>query len=83
MVLLLLYLHYDFPVHHETCLKKVLLSQQSTGISPTEAEVTVAVAQHLLGKLAPGDLYTIKKRGPCQCVCDHKPNFSSTGIGNL
>jgi hypothetical protein len=47
--------------------------------------VAVAMAEHLLGKLAPGDSYSIdnkmKLKGPCQCGCQKMPSFSSTGIG--
>jgi hypothetical protein len=47
--------------------------------------VTVALAEHLLGKLAHGDSCSIdnkmKLKGPCQCGCDMMPHFNSTGIG--
>ena len=47
--------------------------------------MTVALAEHLLGKLAQGDTYIIdnrmKGKGPCQCGCGKEPTFSPTGIG--
>lgn len=49
--------------------------------------MTVALAEHLLGKLAPGESHIIdgkvKGNGLCQCGCNQKPNYSSTGIGNV
>lgn len=67
---------------HEKCLKKVLKRQQ-----PSEKEtVTVAVGEHLLGKLAPGGSHIInenvKEMMSCQCGCNERPVYSYTGIGH-
>lgn len=67
---------------HEKCLKKVLIRQQ-----PLEKEtVTVAVTEHLLGKLAPGGSCIINENGRelvcCQCGCNERPVYSYTGIGH-
>ena len=71
---------FHFTEYHEQCLKKVF--KKSAG----ETKVTVALAEHLLGKLAQGDSYSIdskmKLKGPtCPCGCDKKPSFFCTGIG--
>ena len=69
--------------YHQKCLRKVFEKQSSAG---KETEVTVVLAEHLLGKLAQGDSYSIdnkmKLKGPCQCGCGKVPLFNSTGIGN-
>lgn len=75
---------------HEKCLNKVLRGHQSDrdkkGFSGTEIAVTLA--EHLLGKLAPGKSYVVdekvKRKGKCRCgyeFCESDPMFGSTGIG--
>nr|XP_022308362.1 uncharacterized protein LOC111114362 [Crassostrea virginica] len=53
--------------------------------------MTIALAEHLLGRLAPGKSYVIdnrargKKEEKCKCGLEHcigKPVFESTGIGD-
>ena len=57
-----------------------------------ESDMTIALAEHLLGRLAPGKSYVIdnrargKKEEKCKCGLEHcigKPVFESTGIGML
>lgn len=53
--------------------------------------MTIALAEHLFGKLAPGQSYVIdnrvrgkKEKEMCQCRLDHchgRPKFDCTGIG--
>lgn len=75
---------------HEKCINKVLRGHQSDrdkkGFSGTEIAVTLA--EHLLGKLAPGKSYVVdekvKRKGKCRCgyeFCESDPMFGSTGIG--
>lgn len=51
----------------------------------SETDITITLAEHLLGKLAPGHTYVIdhrvKGKGKCECGCGVQPNFGSTGIG--
>lgn len=56
------------------------------GFSGTEIAVTLA--EHLLGKLAPGKSYVVdekvKRKGKCRRgyeFCESDPMFGSTGIG--
>lgn len=56
--------------------------------TPTETDVTIAFAEHLLGRLAPGKSYIIddeaeKKGLKCKCGCNVDPNLGSTGIGMI
>jgi hypothetical protein len=57
-------------------------AEQST---TTETDIMVGFAEHLLGRLAPGQSYIIdskaKKKGKCKCGCHVEPKFASTGIG--
>jgi hypothetical protein len=73
---------YIFTDYHQKCLLKVFGKESSAG---KETEVTVALAEHLLGKLAQGDSYSIdnkmKLKSSCQCGCKTMPRFNSTGIG--
>lgn len=75
---------------HEKCLNKGLRGHQSEtdikGFSGTEIAVTLA--EHLLGKLAPGKSYVVdekvKRKGKCRRgyeFCESDPMFGSTGIG--
>ena len=57
-----------------------------------ESDMTIALAEHLLGRLAPGKSYVIdnraqrKKEEKCKCGLEHcigKPVFESIGIGML
>ena len=75
---------------HEKSLNKILRGHQSDCEKKgnSETEITVALAEHLLGKLSPGKSYTIdarvKRKGRCRCGFDHcksEPLFGSTGIG--
>lgn len=76
---------------HEKCLNKGLRGHQSEtdkkGFSGTEIAVTLA--EHLLGKLAPGKSYVVdekvKRKGKCRRgyeFCESDPMFGSTGIGH-
>ncbi|XP_062618530.1 uncharacterized protein LOC134280123 [Saccostrea cucullata] len=76
---------YDFFTDlgsHEENLKKVL------GKSPvTETDISVALAEHLLGKLSSDCTYVIdhklaKGKGTCKCGCEKLPHFGNTGIGH-
>lgn len=53
----------------------------------TETDITVALAEHLLKKLAPGGSYKIdadsKRKDVCLCGCGIKPDFSPTGMGMI
>lgn len=51
-------------------------------------DITVAYAEHLLRKVAPGKSYIIddeaeKKGLKCKCGCNVDPNLGSTGIGMI
>lgn len=54
-------------------------------MAATETDISITLAEHLLGKLAPGESYTIdnKARGKksCRCGCKVTPVFDGTGIG--
>ena len=49
----------------------------------SETDITIALAEHLLGRLAPGQTYFIDVRvkGKCICGCGVEPEFGKTGIG--
>lgn len=51
----------------------------------TETDITISLAEHLLGKLAPGESYILdskaKGKKSCRCGCKKEPTFSYTGIG--
>ena len=71
-----------FSDQHEKSLYKVLHQNNS------ELDITVAIAEHLLGKLAPGKSYKIddKSKGKhgCKCGLEHckkESKFGITGIG--
>lgn len=53
----------------------------------TETDITVALAEHLLKKLAPGGSYKVdadsKQKRPCLCGCTQEPNYSPTGMGMI
>lgn len=84
---------YNILELHEKSLKKVLDRNQRDGCrhssnSSREMEMTVALAEHLLGQLSPGQLYIIdssfKSNGKCSCGEDHcksSPKYGSNGIG--
>lgn len=79
---------------HEKSLKKVLDRNLRNGESHSsnsnrEMEITVALAEHLLGQLSPGQSYVIDSRfnsnGKCSCGEDHckaSPKYGSNGIGH-
>lgn len=72
--------------YHAGCLRKVLFEkEQHSDKDLTEGEVAVTLAEHLLGKLAPGDSYVddgkAKGKGPCLCGCNERPKYRYTGIG--
>lgn len=76
---------------HEKSLNKILRGNQCDGEKKvnSETDITIALAEHLLGKLSPGKSYTIdsrvKKKGKCRCGfshCKSDPGFGSTGIGH-
>ena len=73
---------------HEQNLNKVFrMEKERKGQykSPSKTAITVALAEHLLGKLAPGQSFVINDRSKnkenCKCGCDVAPNYGSTGIG--
>jgi hypothetical protein len=51
----------------------------------TETDITISLAEHLLGRLAPGESYILdnkaKGKKSCRCGCKMEPTFSFTGIG--
>lgn len=62
--------------------------ESSSPNSSREIEMTVALAEHLLGQLSPGQLYVIdssfKSNGNCSCGednCKSNPKYGSNGIG--
>nr|XP_022332267.1 uncharacterized protein LOC111129982 [Crassostrea virginica]XP_022332268.1 uncharacterized protein LOC111129982 [Crassostrea virginica] len=76
---------------HEQSLNKVLRGHQTEDEKKgfSETEIRVALAEHLLGKLAPGKSYVVdrrlKKKGKCRCgydFCKSNPVFGSTGVGH-
>ncbi|XP_062576008.1 uncharacterized protein LOC134237870 [Saccostrea cucullata] len=81
-------------LHEESLIKVFNYKESEEGESqsrtkqtaPTETDITVAFAEHLLGRLAPGQSYIIdykaKKKGKCKCGCNVDPKFGSTGIGH-
>ena len=72
--------HGKFSDHHEESLKKVFGRD-----IVSKTDITITLAEHLLGKLAPEHTYVIdhrvKGKGKCKCGCGVQPNFGSTGIG--
>ena len=73
---------------HEKSLNKVLgmeKGKKSQLNSHSKTAITVALAEHLLGKLAPEQSFFInddsKNKENCKCGCDVAPNYGSTGIG--
>jgi hypothetical protein len=74
---------------HEESLIKILRGHQSDEKKGhSETDITIAIAEHLLGKLCPGQSYLIdsrvKRKGKCRCGlkhCKSDPTFGSTGIG--
>lgn len=71
----------------EKSLHKVLIRTEASKSSITETDITIVLAEHLLGKLAPGESYVIdakaKNKDKCKCGCGVYPAFESTGIGKL
>ncbi|XP_048740877.2 uncharacterized protein LOC125654832 [Ostrea edulis] len=77
---------------HERSLMKVLgreqIEKESKSNSRRENEITVTLAEHLLGRLSPGQSYVInsraKSRETCSCGEDHEnnPTYRNTGIGH-
>lgn len=67
----------------EKSLHKVLIRTEGSPI--TETDITTVLAEHLLGKLAPGGSYLIdaktRNKDKCKCGCGVYPAFGSTGIG--
>ncbi|XP_062597009.1 uncharacterized protein LOC134258459, partial [Saccostrea cucullata] len=67
---------------HEESLKKVL------GKNPfSKTDISVALAEHLLGKLSSDCTYVIDHKlatgkGTCKCGCEKLPHFGNTGIGH-
>ncbi|XP_052679433.1 uncharacterized protein LOC128160186 isoform X1 [Crassostrea angulata] len=73
--------------YNETCLKKVFdMKVKGEEMAATETDISITLAEHLLGKLAPGESYKIdnKARGKksCRCGCKVTPVFDGTGIGH-
>ena len=77
---------------HEQSLNKILRGHQSDVERKvnSDTDTTIALAEHLLGKLSPGKSYIIdsrvKRKGKCRCGFNHcmsDPVFGSTGIGML
>lgn len=69
----------------EKSLNFVFKKRKSGTFKASETGITVALAEHLLKKLAPGGSYKVDAnshdQNPCLCGCNVKPNFSSTGMG--
>ncbi|CAG2247481.1 CHD1 [Mytilus edulis] len=77
---------------HEKSLRKVisLVAEEKKEEKSLDNHITIALADHLLGKLAPGNSYKIdshlKTSGKDRCAFDHykqDSNFGCTGIGNV
>ena len=53
----------------------------------SETDVTIALAEHLLERLSPGNAYIIDHHAPgkqtCKCGCEVEPKFGNTGIGSF
>lgn len=66
-------------------MKKVFKKRENGTFQASETGITVALAEHLMKKLAPGGSYKVDAnshdQNPCLCGCKAKPNFSSTGMG--
>ncbi|XP_052713496.1 uncharacterized protein LOC128187244 [Crassostrea angulata] len=78
---------YKAKEFNETCLKKVFdMKLNGEEMAATETDISITLAEHLLGKLAPGESYKIdnKARGKksCRCGCKVTPVFDGTGIGH-
>ncbi|XP_061183614.1 uncharacterized protein LOC133191883 [Saccostrea echinata] len=78
---------YKAKEYNETCLKKVFdMRLKSEEMAVTETDISITLAEHLLGKLAPEESYKIdnKARGKknCRCGCKVTPVFGGTGIGH-
>lgn len=80
-----------FLVDDEKSLNTVFSMKKKNGNdgrpAATETDITVALAEHLLKKLAPGGSYKIdadsKQKRPCLCECGAEPNYSPTGMGMI
>ncbi|XP_052089997.1 uncharacterized protein LOC127726615 [Mytilus californianus] len=77
---------------HEKSLRKVisLVAEEKKEAKSFDNHITIALADHLIGKLAPGNSYSIdshlKTSGKCRCAfdyCKQDSNFGCTGIGNV
>ncbi|XP_063430648.1 uncharacterized protein LOC134712739 [Mytilus trossulus] len=79
---------------HEKNIQNALEKMKST--ENKESVLVMALAEHLLGKLSPGQQYVvdsrIKEKGnncterinnKCHCGCDTEISFGATGIGNV
>lgn len=76
---------YETKGKNESSLRKVLDMRQDEKSAITETDITIAFAEHLLGKLAPGKSYTLdsrKEKKSCRCGCKKEPTYSCTGIGH-
>lgn len=71
---------------HEESLIKILQGHSDGDVTGTE--ITIALAEHLIGKLSPEKCYIIdsgvERKGKCGCGfnhCNSDPVFGSTGLG--
>ena len=66
-------------------MKNVFNKSKGEETTVTETDITIALAEHLLGELAPGESYIVddKVRGKysCRCGCEVVPVFDATGVG--
>ncbi|XP_052692894.1 uncharacterized protein LOC128171201 isoform X1 [Crassostrea angulata] len=73
--------------YNQTCLKKVFdMKLKGEEMAATETDISITLAEHLLGKLAPGESYKIdnkaREKKSCRCGCKVTPVFDGTGIGH-
>lgn len=73
---------------HEESLIKICQGHSDGDVTGTE--ITIALAEHLIGKLSPEKSYIIdsgvERKGKCGCGfnhCNSDPVFGSTGLGML
>ncbi|XP_061190886.1 uncharacterized protein LOC133199005 [Saccostrea echinata] len=76
---------YKSKEQNEASLKKVFDMGQDGKPPTTETDVTICLAEHLLGRLAPKESYqlnSMSKGNICRCGCQKELTFSFTGIGH-
>ncbi|XP_062615123.1 uncharacterized protein LOC134276851 [Saccostrea cucullata] len=76
---------YKSKEQNEASLRKVFDMGWEDKPRVTETDITVCLAEHLIGRLAPREscvLNSMLKGNNCRCGCQKEPTFSPTGIGH-